>query len=107
MRRPTHHWRTLATSNLAGKELTLASPTTIDELELIITRKLEDIMMVNPGYVDRDTPVGVDGVDSFARVALVAEVETELGLTGQLPEFNDNPTIKEIARRIYEAICER
>lgn len=79
-------------------------PRTPEELENIVAGILESMMMVAPGYVDRDTPVAVYGVDSFARVALVAEVETQLGLKTQLPEFNDNPTVREIAHRIHETL---
>ncbi|ACU96778.1 acyl carrier protein [Saccharomonospora viridis] len=77
---------------------------TVEQIQSIITTKLEQLLMVDPGYIDLDTPVSVYGADSLMRAALVDEVESQLGLAVPASEFHDNPTVRDIAQHLHEAI---
>lgn len=84
--------------------MTDAKDLTVAELEDLVAGLLEDKMMVDRGHVDRETPVGVYGVDSVTRTSLISEIGGKLGVGLDMAAFGDNLTIRQIAERLHEAL---
>lgn len=75
-------------------------------LEGFVLEQVAAVVSMDPAGLDRDTPLGLLGVDSLMTVELIQLVKDKLGVTLATASVIRGPTVRELAQTILQVLAE-